>query len=470
MRRLWIILVVFLSGISSPVFAQHAFDDLPGNDPSANSVLGPNEDPAKKIKDNIFILAGFDRKFCFPGQQVQLTYRLYTALQSTSSITAKPLLTGFTATQLPVDETPLPDKTVDGKIYHGFAVWKVILTPLQIGNYTIDPLTVGNDVSYTTATGATQHYSGPVTSNSPSIRVMPLPPGGQPAGFAGLIGKWQIRNSVTTHRPEAGATDTLLIEISGTGSFDNIVPPVVRWPSGFRHSEPGQQRTLIPNSYPQSGKESIAIPFTASTPGVYHIPPIELAWFDPATEKYNTNHTDSLVIQVSANPSVPAPSPATTAPTPAATQPAPRTDLFLRLIWGLPLAFVLAVILLVWLKSRRNRTGAIPGTADALSTPAGTPSPAGTPTEKFEKLPEEQQYLADIKRSLITFLQTRLKTDAWAEEDLLRLLQEKDNSLAGKIKPVLDLCNRLLYSPNRPEPKVLQELGAKAKAVINTHS
>jgi len=299
---------------------------------------------------------------------------------------------------------------------------------------------------------------------------MPLPPGGQPPGFTGLIGKWQIRSTVATHRPEAGAADTLVVEISGAGSFDNIVPPVVHWPTGFHHSEPIQQRTLIPNSYPQSGKESIAIPFTASTSGVYHIPPIELAWFDPATEKYNTNHTDSLVIQVSANPSAQAPSPATASPIPAATPPAPRNDLFLRLIWGLPLAFILAVILLVWLKSRRSRTGAIPGSADALSAPARTPSPTGTPTEEFEKLPEEQQYLADIKRSLITFLQTSLKTDAWTEEDLLRLLQEKDNSLAGKIKPVLDLCNRLLYSPSRPDPRALQELGARAKAVINTHS
>src|SRR5579859_5023636 len=218
MRGPWIIFFMLLQGAATPLttYAQHTFDDLPVNDPSHHSVLGPHEDPAKKIRNNLFVVASFDKSICFPGQQIMLTYRLYTALQSTSAIIAKPLLNGFTAKEQKVDETPLPDKTIDGRSYHGFTIWKVLLTPLQTGSYTIDPLAVNNDVRYTAADGKPASYSGTVTSNKPTINVLPLPPGGQPPAFSGLIGKWQIHSRLVSRSLDAGESDTLLIETTGT--------------------------------------------------------------------------------------------------------------------------------------------------------------------------------------------------------------------------------------------------------------
>ena len=298
MRR--IILLLFLSTTTRPMasFAQHAFDDLPIDDPSRRSVLLPNENPVKKIRDNIFVMATVDHPNCYAGQQVELTYRLYTALQSTSTVTAAPHFDGFIAKERKVDETRLRVKVIDGRSYRAFAVWKVLLMPLQAGDYTLDAVTLNNVVSYTMADGRSAQYSAPVTSNKAHIHVKPLPVTGQPPAFTGPVGKWNIQSHLASPRLRVGDYDTLWVEIAGAGSFDNIPAPLLRWPAGFRHVESIERWQVNDNTVPESGRKWIAIPFTADKPGQYGLPPIPFAWFDPVTRQYHITHTDSLAVEV----------------------------------------------------------------------------------------------------------------------------------------------------------------------------
>jgi hypothetical protein len=83
-------------------------------------------------------------------------------------------------------------------------------------------------------------------------------------------------------------------------------------------------------------------------------------------------------------------------------------------------------------------------------------------------LPKEDLALADIKQTLIHFLQSRLQTDAWAEEDLLHLLQQKDPPLAGKVISLLDECNKLLYSPHRPDRRILSRLNRELDTIVKS--
>jgi hypothetical protein len=76
--------------------------------------------------------------------------------------------------------------------------------------------------------------------------------------------------------------------------------------------------------------------------------------------------------------------------------------------------------------------------------------------------------LADIKHTLLSFLQTRLGSEAWAEEHLMAELQQKEPALAEKAARVLDQCNQLLYSPIPPEPKILAELNRQLEEVVKS--
>ena len=517
MRQLLISLFLVGTVLPRPLHAQHAFDDLPIDDPSKRSMLAKGEDPAKKIRDNIFIVASIDHPECYQGQQVLLSYRLYTALQSTSTVTAKPILNGFAIKERRPDESPLPDKTIDGRRYRGFMVWQALLTPLQAGEYTIDPLKTGNDVSYTTPDGKTGHYSGPVSSHRTTIHVLPLPAIDRPSAFNGLVGKWNIQTRLSAPRTDSSGNDTLIVEIAGAGSFQNITAPYMRWPAGFRHMEPLQRWELIDSTTPQSGKTTIAIPFIASVPGEYSLPPMEFAWFDPAAERYHTKRTDSLIVHVLR--ALPSSTPATPAQPPVqATQ---QTDTIKWLIPGILIIILIGVILLFRRRAPAtnasdnasttlNPAGATPPVTNPGATNApfsnapranapitnapqptplathepgtnlpltNTPTPVATPLSTDipepptadlpqSNLAKEDLALAEIKQTLLRFLQGRLQTDAWAEEDILNILEQKDPSLAGKAKSLLDECNQLLYSPQTPGPDILAGLNRRLEAIL----
>ncbi|HEY4111985.1 hypothetical protein [Puia sp.] len=493
MRRQQLLYLLFLFGIFLPrlSLAQRAFDDLPIDDPSKRSVLAPGEDPAKKIRDNIFIVTTVDHAECYPGQQVLLSYRLYTALHSTSTVTSKPILNGFTVKERKPDETPLPDKTIDGRHYHGFTVWQALITPLQTGDYTIEPLQAGNTVSYTRADGQAAQYSGVVTSRKTTIHVQPLPAIDRPPAFNGLVGKWKIQSRLTAPRPDSAGNDTLLVDISGAGSFDNIAVPYIRWPAGFRHLEPLQRWDVNDSTIPQTGTKTFAIPFTASVAGQYALPPMELAYFDPAGAKYHSTNTDSLIVHVMDIPAIArpaAPAPTTTAP-PVST----GSPIIVKLLF--PILLIVVVLVLLILRSRRRRATTITdsaATAPEPATPAATvpapvtpaatvpeptvpattlpaePPPATPTPADFgqPKLPEEERQLAGIKETLLHFLRSRLNTDAWAEEQLVHLLQQKDPFLAEKVTPLLELCNQLLYAPHRSDPAVLTRLNNGLEEIL----
>jgi len=443
-----LVLLIVLLGAFGPrsLHAQHAFDDLPVDDPSKRSVLAPGESPEKKVRENMFIVANLSHYECYPGQQILLSYRLYTSLQSTSTVTTKPILNGFTIKERRSDETPLPDKTVDGRRYHGFLVWQALLTPLQPGEYTIDPLKTSNVVSYTTADGRTAHYEAPLASRKTTVYVRPLPAIDRPPSFTGLVGKWQIQSRLTAPRTDSSGNDTLLVEITGSGSFDNITLPYMRWPAGFRHLEPIQQWEINDTANPQSGRTTFAIPFTAPKPGEYSLSPMELAWFDPATEKYFTKATDSLIVHVL---TAPAPLPASPVVTPPKTTPAPQTSSPILLL----LVALIVVMGILFLVIRRRK-------------PAPKIHIAEPPTANNPAPPRVIDSPADVKQSLIHFLQQHLQTDAWAEEDILQLLQQKDPSLAGKVTNLINECNELLYSPHLRDRRTMTRLIRQLDAIV----
>jgi hypothetical protein len=415
------------------------------------------------------------RPECYQGQQILLSYRLYTALQSTSTVTTKPILNGFTIKERRPDETPIPDKTVDGRRYHGFVVWQALLTPLQPGEYTVDPLKTGNEVSYTTPDGRTAHYEGALTSRKTTIYVRPLPAIDRPPAFTGLVGKWQIQSRLTAPRTDSSGNDTLLVEITGSGSFDNITPPFMRWPAGFRHFEPIQRWQVNDTATPQSGHISFAIPFTASTPGEYSLSPMELVWFDPATEKYHTQGTDSLIVHVLAAPKPPSAPPVATTTKPA---PEPQTTMTIFVI-ALAVIIIIGIILVL---RRRKLAAKMPAASEPVAkmptpseptpnVPTASESTASAPIVSPPAtlppdLPKEDLALADIKQALLHALQQRLQTDAWAEEDIIQILQQKDPPLAGKVISLLDECNKLLYSPLHTDQRVLSRLNRQLDAIL----
>jgi hypothetical protein len=429
-----------------------ALDDLPVDDAANLSVLGPHEDAAKKIRENIFVVARCDRVSCFTGQQVLLTCKLYTALQSNSIVSGKPSLDGFSSSELQADATVSGTETRGRKHYRVFTIWRVILTPLQAGSFTLDPLTVNNEVTYTAADGSPGHYSGLVSSNKLVISVLPLPVVGRPAAFAGAVGRWSISGRLASDKMDTEDVDTFFISIEGQGNFAGLPAPEVHWPVGFRVFQPTERRDLKPNTFPQSGKKVIAMPFTAAAPGKFILPPVTVGFFDPLTGGYRAAQSEDLELEVRTAPV------AAAIPSPKDGGANPRRPLW----YGLALAGAAAVFVVLMLWRRKRPVVAVP----EVIPEEGSDLAAGL--AKVEEITDEEDYLAGVKQLLVSWLQARLHSDSPAEEHLLRLLRASDSQLADEMQQLLERCNGLLYSPGRRGTEMRSDLRERVMKVLQT--
>src|SRR5688572_19944345 len=64
-------------------------------DTSREYILKPGENTARKISDNLFVKAQAEKKTCYVGEPIVVTYKLYSRLTATSKITKQPTLGGF---------------------------------------------------------------------------------------------------------------------------------------------------------------------------------------------------------------------------------------------------------------------------------------------------------------------------------------------------------------------------------------
>ncbi len=88
----------------------------------------------------------------------------------------------------------------------------------------------------------------------------------------------------------------------------------------------------------------------------------------------------------------------------------------------------------------------------------------------METITDEAVYLSAMKQLLIDHLRSKLGIEGWgdprAEEELMRLLRERDSGTAGRIGTVLDQCNKLLYAPHNLDMEVRSALSARVAEVL----
>jgi hypothetical protein len=326
------------------------FEDLPVDDPAANSIPGPGEDTAQKIKKNIFIIAGASKQRCYLGEPILLTHSLYTALQSTSRIMQAPSMQGF-STQLitPPNESVVRTRRND-KTFRVFILQQQVVVPLQPGKLVIGPLLAQNDISYTSANGSTKQYSGVAASAPTTIYVDTLPAVGQPPAFSGAIGRFSIQVWVDSSAT-GNASPTLHIDIEGRGNFNSVEMPVVDWPPGFEPLTAFVKDTLQRNVFPPAGKKSFIIPFIAAKQGVLQLPSLSFAFFDPDKSNYQIAYSKpvhaAVAVQLPTTPAV------------RVKQPAIErsTALWYEILALVALAAVIAAVFVVVRKNKNRDAG-----------------------------------------------------------------------------------------------------------------
>lgn len=309
-------------GGNSIIVPPSPFDIVRPKTDAADMILRPGENVQEKIKKGLFLKVEASKKEVYLGEAVVASYKLYSVLNSNSTVFKRPSFSGASVIDMVDPESPeAVNENYNGKPFKVYYLRMAQLFPLQTGEIQLESMEVTNTVHFLKEEFArqrggdllhdlirdflnenlsegTEDHKVTFLSEPVTIKVKPLPEAGKPQNFSGAVGKFSIRAELD--RPEAGAGDAfqLRLSIEGAGNLPLISAPEVNWPQGVDGYEPVSRSDINKTVAPVSGTLVFEYTFTAGQKGEYAIPPINFSYFDPAKGSYQTISSDSLQFTV----------------------------------------------------------------------------------------------------------------------------------------------------------------------------
>mgnify|MGYP001038749052 FL=1 len=264
-------------------------------------------------KDELFLLAEIDQDEVYVGEQVTVTYKLYTRVQMSLEDIKYPESVGFWTEELSVPRPPrFNQTTINGVLYNVATLYKVALFPTKTGELELTPMTVRCNVQIQKKRKRQRSiFDDPFFNNffnetvqkvlrteSRKIRVKPYP-AGQPANFTGAVGEFKLAASVDTDKVKANEAVTYYVELQGTGNLNMFSLPKLDFPETMEVFPPTasfEQKQLWDQFTGNMKWEYILIPRQA---GKVFLPRIELAYFNPKDEQFHSISSRSVELNIS---------------------------------------------------------------------------------------------------------------------------------------------------------------------------
>ena len=252
----------------------------------------------------IFVRAEPSTKEAWIGQQVIVSYRLYTTVNIDNyNVLEESDYAGFYAEDIRRINSRVMREVIDGKQYATKLLRQVALYPQQTGGLTIEPMHIQMGI---VAKGSGRRGSFffnrqvkrvPVQTEPVTIKVRSLPAGAPPS-FTGAVGKYELRTSLNRNQLTTDDVLQLTLKISGDGDIKRVQAPLISFPESFEVYDP---KTTEESRYESGeeiiGKKTIEYLVLPKEPGRYNIRPA-FTFFDPDSAKYITLNTSMYRVQV----------------------------------------------------------------------------------------------------------------------------------------------------------------------------
>jgi hypothetical protein len=184
----------------------------------------------EKLRNDIFVQVKMDENKVLEGEQLFLTYTLYSRLDIDSiSLKQNPNFPGFyienvfNATRLEYRK-----EEVDGRLYTTSLIKKVALFPLKPGVYTPEPLVLEATV-IVKSDDLFDVFGKPFTfdirSEEIEITVLPLPPASEDTRYSGLVGSLVASLTTPTNTVSTGESIVCYLTLKSTGNLNVIDNP-----------------------------------------------------------------------------------------------------------------------------------------------------------------------------------------------------------------------------------------------------
>ncbi|HEX9252845.1 MAG TPA: BatD family protein, partial [Ignavibacteriaceae bacterium] len=268
----------------------------------------------EEIAKNLFIRATIDKNKVYLGEQVTITYKLYTRLNIASqmSVDKLPQYQGFWAEELETARNiSFSREVIDGQQYNVGLLKRAALFPNQAGKLEVTPfeLTIPIQVQkkknpnnvwddfFGDPFGRSEIVEYKAKSNTLKVDVMPLPENNKPASFKGAVGKFDFSAVIDKQKTKTNEPINLKLDISGTGNIKLLDLPPFELPNGFEKYDPKVDEQINRSGKISGSKkaEYLLIPRVA---GSREIPPIEFSFFDPEKKSYQTIRSKAFNVTI----------------------------------------------------------------------------------------------------------------------------------------------------------------------------
>jgi hypothetical protein len=269
---------------------------------------------SQPVGDNLFIRATSDRQRVKRGEQVTITYKLYTRIGVSGYDLAKaPVYLGFWSEEIEQpSQPPVTTEMYEGKQYRVATIRKTALFPTQTGKLTVSPLEVRcavqlqsqrrtndpfdsffNDPFFSRMQTVEQNFK----SNALTTSVDPLP-GSAPTGFSGAVGNFVFSASLDKKEVAAGDPLTLRLMVSGAGNIKLLTLPKPTLPTDFEAYEPKISDEIRRDGGIIKGKKVAEYLIIPRNPGQRAIEPVSFSYFDVERNSYSTLRSPRFEITV----------------------------------------------------------------------------------------------------------------------------------------------------------------------------
>lgn len=270
---------------------------------TVNELPAVESDPS----DDLFLTGAPDKTRAYVGQPVVVAFSVprneYRGLLLLGTKSWPPSQ-GFDV----LDRGPLPGKmtilpTQPGLLEVGAATLEARILDDPPDLWDSEPLTRRRGGGTLSAWASThwleREYTSHILASDPfTIEVLPLPDEDRPASFQGHVGTLEVSSRIDGTTPAVGETVTLEVKVSIDGNVEGLTDPEIDFPSAFEVAAP-EVDTHFPNRGDVlAGTRTYTYVLTATTPGTYVIPAVEMSYFDAGTESYGTTRSHPFTVTV----------------------------------------------------------------------------------------------------------------------------------------------------------------------------
>ncbi len=258
---------------------------------------------SSSLADNLFLRAEVSKTRVYLNEPIIINYKIYTNVQVTDyRFTNQPNYGNFWAEEFPVPNQPrVYQEPFNGRMFSVASIKKVALFPTSIGKKVIPPLSIEANVRVRERRRSRDFFdaffddpffgriiSYPMSTDSITVEVLPLPQEGRPRDFNGAVGQYEMDVIVDRKRAKTNEAITLKLTLSGTGNIRTLAAPKIRFPDEFEVYDPKISENVTRANDAIRGYKTFEYVLIPRRPGSYTIQNLNFSYFDPEAEKYIT--------------------------------------------------------------------------------------------------------------------------------------------------------------------------------------